>query len=173
MPTTDIRFSGDTRVCSQDECVIEITSDKEFLQFECEAIDGENWELIDGTENVTLCSGVKLMEIKNNSEIFILRKSDPSGHPRTFSMFPAFPNPFNSTTTLRYFLPQDAFVSLTVFDIFGKKIIQLINTNQLGGFKSVQWDATDQHGRSVSAGIYFYRIRTDSFVQTKKMILLN
>lgn len=173
MPTTDIRFSGDTRVCSQDECVIEITSDKEFLQFECEAIDGENWELIDGTENVTLCSGVKLMEIKNNSEIFILRKSAPSGHPRTFSMFPAFPNPFNSTTTLRYFLPQDAFVSLTVFDIFGKKIIQLINTNQLGGFKSVQWNATDQHGRSVSAGIYFYRIRTDSFVQTKKMILLN
>ena len=171
--TTDIRFSGDTKLCSQDECIIEIMSDSELLKFECETKDGESWELIDRSGHVTLCSGVQLLELNNYSETYILRKITSSGFPRTFSLFPAFPNPFNPTTTLRYFLPQDAFVTLTVFDMFGREITQLVNTNQVGGFKSVQWNATDRHGKLVSAGVYLYRIRTDRFVQTKKMILLN
>ena len=173
MQTTDIRFSGDTKLCLKDECVIEIMSDKELLQLECETKDGESWELIDGSGHVTLCSGTQLLDLNDYSETYILRKVTPSGSPGTFSLLPAFPNPFNPTTTLRYVLQQEAFVTLTVFDIFGREITQLVNSNQVGGLKSVQWNATDRHGKPVSAGIYLYRIRIDSFVQTKKMILLN
>jgi len=86
---------------------------------------------------------------------------------------PAFPNPFNPITTLRYILPRDAFVTLTVFDMFGREITQLVKANQASGFNSVQWNATDNYGKPVSAGVYLYRIKTDSFIQTKKMILLN
>ncbi|SVB53111.1 uncharacterized protein METZ01_LOCUS205965, partial [marine metagenome] len=102
----------------------------------------------------------------------ILRKVTPSSSSSTFSLLPAFPNPFNSTTTLRYILPQDAFVTLTVFDMFGREITQLVNADQASGFNSLQWNATDHYGKPVSAGVYLYRIRTDSFVQTKKMVLL-
>ena len=56
--------------------------------------------------------------------------------------------------------------------MLGREIIQLVNTNQKAGFRSVQWDATDNMGRSVSAGVYLDQIQAGEFVQTKKMVLL-
>jgi len=92
--------------------------------------------------------------------------------PETFTLHQNFPNPFNPITTLRYDLPSDALVTLTVFDMLGKEITQLVNTIQQAGFKSVQWDATDSLGRPVSAGVYLYQIQAGDFIQTKKMVLL-
>jgi flagellar hook assembly protein FlgD len=63
-------------------------------------------------------------------------------------------------------------VTLTVYDMLGRMVTQLVNTNQKAGFKSVQWNATDMHGKSVSAGVYLYHIRSGEFVQTRKMVLL-
>ena len=73
---------------------------------------------------------------------------------------------------MRYDLPSDALVTLKVFDMLGREIIQLVNTNQKAGFRSVQWDATDNMGRAVSAGVYLDQIQAEEFVQTKKMVLL-
>jgi hypothetical protein len=92
--------------------------------------------------------------------------------PATFTLHQNFPNPFNPITTLRYDLPEDNFVMLTVYDMLGRTIVQLVNTAQEAGFKSVQWDATDSMGRAVSAGVYLYQIQAGEFVQTKKMVLL-
>ena len=92
--------------------------------------------------------------------------------PDSFTLHQNFPNPFNPITTLRYDLSSDAFVVLTVYDMLGKEITQLVNTSQQAGFKSVQWNATDSMGRSVSAGVYLYQIQAGEYVQTKKMVLL-
>ena len=92
--------------------------------------------------------------------------------PETFTLHQNFPNPFNPITTLRYDLPSDAFVTLTVYDMLGKEITQLVNTTQQAGFKSVHWDATESMGIPVSAGVYLYQIQTGEFCQTKKMVLL-
>ena len=92
--------------------------------------------------------------------------------PTHFTLHSNHPNPFNPITTLRYDLPEDALVTLTVYNMLGRKITQLVNTTQEAGFKSVQWDATDNMGRSVSAGVYLYQIQAGEFVQTKKMVLL-
>jgi len=92
--------------------------------------------------------------------------------PATFTLHQNFPNPFNPITTLRYDLPKDNFVMLTVYDMLGREIAQLVNSNQQAGFKSVQWDATDSMGRPVSAGVYLYQIQAGEYVQTKKMVLL-
>ncbi len=54
----------------------------------------------------------------------------------------------------------------------GREVTQLINTTQDAGLKSVQWDATDMHGKPVSAGVYLYQIRAGEFVRTRKMVLL-
>ena len=56
--------------------------------------------------------------------------------------------------------------------MLGNVINNLVNANQSSGYKSVQWDATDNHGQPVSAGVYLYSIETNDFRQTKKMILL-
>ena len=83
-----------------------------------------------------------------------------------------YPNPFNPITTLRYDLPEDAFVRITVYDMLGKVVSNLLNTNQSSGNKSVQWNATNNTGQQVSAGLYLYSIDAGEFRQTKKMVLL-
>ena len=92
--------------------------------------------------------------------------------PETFSLHQNYPNPFNPITSLRYDLPEQAQVTLTVYDLIGREVTQLVNATQEAGFKSVLWDATDSYGKSVSAGVYLYQIRAGEFVQTRKMVLL-
>jgi flagellar hook assembly protein FlgD len=92
--------------------------------------------------------------------------------PTVFMLHQNFPNPFNPITTLRYDLPSDALVTLSIYDMLGREIAQLVKDPQEAGFKSIQWDATDSMGRPVSAGVYLYQIQAGEFVQTKKMVLL-
>jgi len=83
-----------------------------------------------------------------------------------------YPNPFNPITTLRYDLPEDAFVRITVYDMLGKVVSNLLSTNQSSGNKSLQWNATNNQGQPVSTGLYLYTIEVGDFRQTKKMVLL-
>jgi len=92
--------------------------------------------------------------------------------PTTYTLHQNYPNPFNPITSLRYDLPEQAQVTLTIYDLTGRKVTQLVNTNQDAGYRSVQWNATDMHGKPVSAGVYLYQIRAGEFVQTRKMVLL-
>jgi len=92
--------------------------------------------------------------------------------PTRFSLNNNFPNPFNPVTTLRYNLPEQAQVTLTIYDPMGREITQLVNDTQEAGFRSIQWDATTNAGQPVSAGLYLYTIQAGNFRQTKKMILL-
>ncbi|HIN96387.1 MAG TPA: T9SS type A sorting domain-containing protein, partial [Candidatus Marinimicrobia bacterium] len=63
-------------------------------------------------------------------------------------------------------------VALTIYDLMGREVTQLVNTTQEAGYKSVQWNSKDSFGKPVSAGVYLYQIRAGEFVQTKKMVLL-
>ena len=92
--------------------------------------------------------------------------------PNDTELYPAYPNPFNPITTLRYELPEDSFVDITVYDMLGNVVNNLVNANELSGYKSIQWDATNNQGEPVSAGVYLYKIQAGDFVDTKKMILL-
>ena len=92
--------------------------------------------------------------------------------PLSFRLLQNYPNPFNPITTVRYELPEDSFVDVTVYDMLGNVVNNLINTNQSSGYKSIQWDATNNQGEPVSAGVYLYKIQAGDFIDTKKMILL-
>jgi hypothetical protein len=92
--------------------------------------------------------------------------------PEVFALHQNYPNPFNPTTTLRYDLPEDALVNITIYDMMGRQVKSLINQTQDAGFKSVIWNATNDFGKPVSAGVYLYQIQAGDFVQTKKMVLL-
>jgi flagellar hook assembly protein FlgD len=92
--------------------------------------------------------------------------------PIQYALHPAYPNPFNPITSLRYDLPEQAQVTLTIYDLIGRKVTQLVNTNQEAGYRSVQWNARDSFGKPVSAGVYLYQIRAGEFIQTRKMVLL-
>jgi hypothetical protein len=114
--------------------------------------------------------------LKNNGYPFIhLRTSLVSENDKTIISkveFSAYPNPFNPTTTISFTIVNDGFVSLDIFNIRGQKIKSLVSENKATGNHSVVWNGTDNSGQSVGSGIYFYRITTDNFTSTKKMILL-
>lgn len=78
-----------------------------------------------------------------------------------------FPNPFNLNTTIKYKIPEMSFVTLTVYDILGCEIVTLVNEEKPVGTHIIEFDASN-----LPSGIYFYQMQTQSFMQTKKMILL-
>jgi len=92
--------------------------------------------------------------------------------PNTFLLSGNYPNPFNPATTIEYTLPRRTYVSLRIFNLLGQNIRTLVNTDQDTGTHTVRWDGRDQFGRAVSSGIYFYQLKTDERVETKKMMLL-
>tara|TARA_S200000501_G_C20808566_1_gene737332 strand:+ start:11 stop:1282 length:1272 start_codon:yes stop_codon:yes gene_type:complete len=92
--------------------------------------------------------------------------------PNSFVLYNNYPNPFNPETVIDYDLPESGFVNITVYDINGRKIKELMNSSQSAGFKSVTWDATNMMGQPISAGMYLYTIQTDNFLETKKMMYI-
>jgi len=92
--------------------------------------------------------------------------------PTVFALHQNYPNPFNPTTQIKYDLPEDAFVSITIYDVMGRSIRTLMNSNQAAGYHSIRWDANNNIGEGVSAGMYFYMIQAGEFRSTKKMVLL-
>jgi len=91
----------------------------------------------------------------------------PKDYPTVFSISQNYPNPFNPTTQIRYTLSKESNITLTVYDILGMKIATLVNGKQEPGDHTVNWNALN-----VPSGVYFYKIVTGDFVQTKKMVLL-
>ena len=92
--------------------------------------------------------------------------------PNAYQLYNAYPNPFNPITYIRYELAKEIFVKITIYDLLGNVVNNLVNTKQKSGYRSVQWDATNNQGQPVSAGVYLYTIEAGDFRQTKKMILL-
>ncbi|MDA3871795.1 MAG: T9SS type A sorting domain-containing protein [Candidatus Marinimicrobia bacterium] len=87
--------------------------------------------------------------------------------PNEYALNQNYPNPFNPTTTISYDLPNSSFVTISVYDITGNLVENLINENKEAGSYSVKWNASN-----ISSGIYLYRLVTNDFVSTKKLVLL-
>ncbi len=92
--------------------------------------------------------------------------------PEVYALHQNYPNPFNPITTLRYDLPENSIVRITIYNVQGREIKVLVNQYQDAGYKSVRWNATNNYGKPISAGMYFYKIRAGEFTQTRKMLLL-
>ena len=92
--------------------------------------------------------------------------------PMAFSLHQNYPNPFNPITLLRYDLPNDGLVNITIYDMMGRIVKTLVNGSQTAGFKTIQWNATNNKNEPVPAGLYLYTIQTEEFRQAKKMVLL-
>ena len=104
--------------------------------------------------------------------ISMLSSEDKTLVPSEFTLHQNYPNPFNPTTQINYELPINDFVSIDIYDLMGHRIKSLISSNQDAGYKSVHWNATNDLGQSVSAGMYIYTIQAGEFRQTRKMVLL-
>jgi len=87
-------------------------------------------------------------------------------------LHPAYPNPFNPTTTIRYELTSTAHVNLTVYDVRGTKVATLVDGTQSAGPKSVVWAARRQGGEQLASGVYIYRLSAGGVQKSRKVVLL-
>jgi len=92
--------------------------------------------------------------------------------PQTFALAQNYPNPFNPTTVINYAIPQNAVVTLAIYNMLGQKIKTLVSEQKNAGTYTVQWNGENDFGQKVSSGAYLYRINAGSFVKSMKMILL-
>lgn len=95
--------------------------------------------------------------------------------PKAFSLAQNYPNPFNPSTTISYAVPEGSQlvgVKLSVFNIRGQLVRTLVDQQQGPGAYNVNWDGTDDSGRRISSGVYFYRLVADDFISTRKMVVL-
>jgi hypothetical protein len=92
--------------------------------------------------------------------------------PLRFALEQNYPNPFNPTTQIQFSITEQSDVLLEVFDILGRRVTTLVNENLNIGHHTVTWDATDQSGRSISSGLYIYRLQAGTKVETKRMMFL-
>jgi hypothetical protein len=153
--------------------IIEHTTSSQVFGIEysffVEMIDTLYWNVMvsDGVD--TLGAGNGPFPLFIESELAI----DPMDLiPQAFALHQNYPNPFNPVTTINYDLPEQAHVSIMIYDIMGREIRHLVNGIQEPGFKTTIWDASNNLGEPVSAGMYLYRIQTDRFSKTMKMVLL-
>ena len=103
----------------------------------------------------------------NNDEAFLLNELSNTIIPDKYILFHAYPNPFNPITSIEYALPNDSFVSLSVYDINGRLVDQLVNTYKVLGYHKISWDA-----REHSTGLYFIKLVAGEYQKTQKVILV-
>jgi hypothetical protein len=92
--------------------------------------------------------------------------------PESYMLEQNYPNPFNAGTVIRFAQPVDGHVKIDVFNILGRKVKTLVNEFRSAGTHQADWDGRSDDGIEVATGVYFYRITTDAFTSTRKMVLL-
>jgi hypothetical protein len=104
---------------------------------------------------------------------------DPTGVDDGDQMLPSeyrlaqnYPNPFNPSTVISFTLPTQSRVTLDVFNVLGRRVATLVDDDLSVGEHYVTWSGEDSDGKRVASGVYFYRLSTDAFTQTRKMMLL-
>jgi len=139
-------------------------------------VSGEDVDLILSPTEVASAKSVRryLLKVQGYYE-----KADTARLGRVISTLPAkfsleqnYPNPFNPSTRIDYALPVESDVSLQIFNLLGQLVRTLVSGDRPAGYHSVEWDGRDNSGRLVGSGLYFFRLSTEEFVQTRKMVLL-
>ncbi|MBT4809643.1 MAG: T9SS type A sorting domain-containing protein [Candidatus Marinimicrobia bacterium] len=130
------------------------------VQFTMEATDGIDTVKITGDNRVLFVNRYEYLS------------TESEGIPTEFALHENYPNPFNPTTTLRFDLPEVSDITLTIYNMLGQKVRTFNYQNTSAGYHSVTWDATNDLGQQVGAGVYLYQLLAKDFVKTRKMVLL-
>ena len=135
-------------------------NEKATVQFTIFATDGIDTVRITGDDRVLFVNRYEYLS------------TEGEGIPTEFALHDNYPNPFNPTTTLRFDLPEVSDITVTIFNMLGQKVRTFNMNNTPAGYHSIKWNATNNFGDPVGAGVYLYQLRAGNFVKTKKMILL-
>ena len=130
------------------------------VRFSVSATDGIDTVKVSGDDRVVYVNRYEFLSTETN------------GMPTEFALHENYPNPFNPSTTLRFDLPELSDVNVIIYNMLGQEVKTFNMQNISAGHHSIKWNATNDLGDPVSAGVYLYQLQTKDFVKTRKMILL-
>ncbi|MCH8011502.1 MAG: VCBS repeat-containing protein [Candidatus Marinimicrobia bacterium] len=103
---------------------------------------------------------------------FATAVEDVRSLPKQYALYQNYPNPFNPETRIEYFLKKGGLVQITIYNQLGQFVRRLVNEQKPAGEHTVLWDGRNNEGVELGTGVYLYQLKTDKFVQTRKLILL-
>lgn len=138
------------------------------------ALDGpiESLRLIGSLRGTFYLDEIRLVATRLPAGPTAVRAENQANAPQHFALDPNYPNPFNSSTTIRYRLGETGRVRLEVYDLQGQKVQTLVDRYEGPGFYQLEWDGTDARGHSVATGVYLIRLQAQNTVRVHKMLLL-
>ncbi len=92
--------------------------------------------------------------------------------PTDYALGTNYPNPFNPTTNITFAIPRTSRVKVEIFNTLGRKIKTLMDATLNTGYHTLHWNGLNDNGQTIPTGVYFYRMQTESFTDTKKMVLV-
>ena len=148
-----------------------IAIEDSLLNITAVILDGEPFSNFD-SESRTLnlaegVGGIFYVTFENSSPLTVITQHEQSAIPSSYSLLQNYPNPFNPTTTISYELHQSNDIKLSIYNVTGQKIVDLVNKKQEPGFFQIEFNADH-----LASGVYFYIIKTGDKMLTKKMILM-
>lgn len=173
---TNATVSGEITVCiTYDEGALTVPETELLLLHWDTMANPPGWQNITSTldtrDNV-ICGVTKSLSPFVIGTVVATAVGNPST-PNAFALHSNVPNPFNPQTTISYDIPASGGnVSISIYDVAGRLVRELVSEHRGAGTWSVQWNGDDAHGGRVASGVYFYRMRAGSFVDTRKMVLL-
>lgn len=129
-----------------------------------------NWTIyvMDGTDTIYADNGTRYLMLDGRD----VRSTPEHGMPVSYQLFQNYPNPFNPVTQIKYALPEQSFVNISVYDLLGNRIVTLVNGTQPVGFHTVEWNGRNEAGTQVGAGFYFCRLYTKNKTLIRKMVYM-
>ena len=138
---------------------------------------GSNFRTITYAFPIELCSDFsKFKTLLQNSLTWLdITKTDIQESPTIaseYSLLQNYPNPFNPGTQIQYSVPKTANVTISVYNLLGNKVLDLVNARQNAGLHTVEWNGIDMYGQEVAAGIYFYEMKANDYNAIRKMFFI-
>jgi len=130
------------------------------VKFSVSATDGKDTVKVSGDDRVVYVNRYEYLS------------TESEGIPTVFALHENYPNPFNPTTTLRFDLPEVSDITLTIYNMLGQRVKTFNMNDTPAGFHSIKWNAINDYGDPVGAGVYLYQLRANQYLETRKMVLL-
>ena len=130
------------------------------VKFSVSATDGKDTVKVSGDDRVVYVNRYEYLS------------TESEGIPTEFALHENYPNPFNPTTTLRFDLPEVSSITLTIYNMLGQRVKTFNMNDTPAGFHSIKWNAINDYGDPVGAGVYLYQLRANQYLETRKMVLL-
>ena len=127
--------------------------------------------------SVSATDGFDTVKVSGEDRVVFVNRYDylsiaAEGIPTEFALHENYPNPFNPTTTFRFDVPDISDITLTIYNMLGQRVRTFNMNDTPAGYHSIKWNATNDYGDPVGAGVYLYQLQTKDFVKTRKMVLL-